>query len=239
MPATQPNAAAPSPVPIPIFMAREPNLPATLDEKQTLVLLAEIAEAKPPGQEPWCVLVRAIYPSHVSGSQEWTCDSTTYFKPDRTSPRTRSGLACTSGADFTIERRRRIAAQLGIDKDPEARGWRYIQVSSPGKPFDDQSPLGMTKETLPFAVPTDFTEREIVELVDAARTCQTNESPMGILVHRRLDPSLPIHRIERDGKLVRVMVGWQEGLLSGRGDFGEFKRNGSAWELVDIGYWRY
>ena len=91
---------------------------------------------------------------------------------------------------------------------------------------------------MPFAPPIGFTDTEIIEIVDFARTSpgKTDAPKMGVTVSK-LYGSAPIISIKKVGDGFDVRTGSVEGFLSGIGTFMHCIRAEDGFKVVSLGLW--
>ena len=68
-------------------------------------------------------------------------------------------------------------------------------------------------------------------------TTTFQEIDYDVALYREIDLSLPIHKIEREGEIIEVWTGTQEGFLSGSGNSIEIRKGDDGYELVSVGMW--
>ncbi len=118
----------------------------------------------------------------------------------------------------------------------------YWQVSRADHPFGDELEIPRG-QLLPFPAPEEvgsFTEEEVIEIVDFARTRPhaPREGPNVISVPERLSGSLPVHEIKRDGGVIEVWTGAQEDFLAGSGEILRCrKKDDGSFEVLSISQW--
>lgn len=197
--------------------------PEPLTNKQLAWLSKYIKRARLDQKEIW--FVRVIL------NRNQYLNAVIYFIPDITSSRIRKGkyIHCKHNP--------RLVSKLGEETLKfEAR--EYCQVSLKEKPFTPQIEIPPQNSLLPFAVPKDFSEQEIVDIVDFILSAPKEKAKTCInLIYAGIFQNLPIIRIKREGEIIRVKTGTQEHGIAGSGLILEIRKTGEDYELIMTTVW--
>jgi hypothetical protein len=145
-----------------------------------------------------------------------------YYVPDAQSPRVRRGMA--------------------FENIGGVRTLPYAQVSASDDPFEGRPVPPDDFALLPFALPDDFTDEELIEIVDFIRSpppwsprrlVGSDGRGVGFEFPVRVDPNDPIYRIRREGQTVIVEMGMIEGGLSGYMKVFTCEKLDGAWKITD------
>ena len=182
-------------------------------------ILRNANSACPSGQEVWFVWVQSNYRAD-DGTP--VCGATVYYTPELREPRLRKGHCLSLGT-------------RGLMISGEGRD--YWQVSLREQPFGSELfiPEGAL---LPISPPKDFTETEVIEIIDFVRTNPSSPSkPHEIPIPGSFDGSKPIYSIKRQSDLIEVQSGTVQGPLAGAGEFILLRKADQGFEVVSIGTW--
>ncbi len=144
--------------------------------------------------------------------------------------------------------------------------YEYIQVAAKEKISGGQVGIPTQANLYPFPTPQGFTEDEIVGIVDFIRS-DPNEimiAPRKSIMHedpkkekitafkdsveayitvttmismQPIERDLPIKDISRNGDIIEVETGVQEGPLAGYGQVLEIRKTDVGYELISVGMW--
>ncbi len=219
-------AATPRAIPekVPVVVHSRFN-PAPLSPAQRREIVERATRAAPNGERVWFVLLKR---NHVlDGEQRYAVD--VLFTPHVQSPRLRSGRYVELGGEreFFARLIREAMPDGHVSNDAaEVSTREYCQVSLKETPFDHE--LRVPQGTLlPFDRPQDFSDQELVEVVDFARSSEGG-----------LDRE-PIIEIRRQNDQIWVLCGVCEGMLSGMGEMISCERVDGVVSVVSRGTWVY
>lgn len=197
--------------------------PEPLTSKQLALLSKYIKRARLDKKEIW--FVRVIL------NRNQYLNAVIYFIPDTTSSRIRKGkyIHCRHNP--------RLVSKLG-EETLRFEAQEYCQVSLKEKPFTSQIEIPPQNSLLPFAVPKDFSEKEIVDIVDFILSAPKEKAKTGInFIYAGIFKNLPIMRITREGEIIRVKTGTQEHGIAGGGLILEIRKTGEDYELIMATVW--
>lgn len=218
--------------------------PDPLGDDQVQEIVKAASDAVPDGQAIWYL--------HVHFNQ--VCDRgirgivTVYYAPTTCMPRIRKGqcVSMTYG-DMRTNSEKEAGSppphELGL---VASKVGRYAQVSLAESPFGKQVELP-THRLWPFPEPEGFSNADLVELVDWARTspCQTppphtddRGGAITVYLGVTFDGNEPIHCINReeDGT-VEIRSGSQQAPLAGSGHILRCVKKDGKWVVLDVGMW--
>jgi hypothetical protein len=117
----------------------------------------------------------------------------------------------------------------------------YAQVSASDDPFEGHPVPPRDFALLPFALPDDFTDEELIEVVDfirspSARSPRVPKGDDGETFRYFLfpvDPNDPVYRIRRHGEAVTIEMGLVEGPLSGYLNVFTCQKVDGVWTIGD------
>ncbi len=231
-----PTTTAAAPVPI-VYNKRLNPLPLT--DAQVADVVHKAALRCPDARRIWFIYVRAN--SKTNGGMDGVAN--VYFTPDRQTTRLRVGRYVTVGwlPPALKSRVRSLREVLEPDEEhpdlPPVQD--YWQVSLAAEPFSERldTPAGTL---LPFESPAGFSEAEVVEIVDFARSQKggwftSGSNPM--TVRMSFDGCAPILSISRSDGLIQVRTGTHEGPLSGAGEVLECRKAQTGFEIVRVFMW--
>jgi hypothetical protein len=226
------EVALPTDVPI----RYDPRLPSDEPTREQIKeILSTATPACPNGQRIWYIWVRG---NHRDGELGYDCVATVYFTPEVRGARLRKGHCCyttTVSPGFSAHLR-----SLGVSfEGPGATGvpGEYWQISLQAQPFGEEFavPEGAL---LPFAPPTEFTEAEVIEIIDFVRTGPgPSYRPEEVPLVRRFDGAQPICWIRRDGTIIEVHSGTIQWPRSGGGEYVRIKKTDQGFLVVEAGRW--
>jgi hypothetical protein len=115
----------------------------------------------------------------------------------------------------------------------------YIQVSKANELFSvGRIEIPPQNNMLPFGTPKGFSEQEIIGIIDFIRSepkvTRALHSSSAVI---KIDPTLPIENIYREGETIEIRTGTEEGRLMGGGEVIEIKMTDSGYELIHVGGW--
>jgi hypothetical protein len=196
------------------------------------------AREREPDSQIWFIQIGRNYRDETRSDY----DVNVYFAPEETSPRIHTGrYMWLSSFIKQIELDLNYVLEQAADSDtsdadppPRDKGLlrTYVHVSETGRTFTNTLDVP-SLPILPFEKPSGFTDEEVVEIVDFVRSGsrivhELNDTPILFAV----DTTFPVHAIKRDGDVVEVTTGIQEGLLAGRGEGFQCKKIDRRWVLV-------
>jgi hypothetical protein len=194
-----------------------------LTRRQFGMLSKSIKNVRLDNKDVWFVRILCNLHPHLNAK--------IYFMPDTTSKRTRKGK-------YTYFRLIDLALlDLKVEdlKPPECL--EYIQVSLKDKTFTAQVAIPPQNSMLPFSVSENFTDQEIVEIVDFIRTRPMNTRRKTGRLYFQVKRNLPIMTIIKEGEVIKVRTGTQEHGLAGRGQVLEIRKTDQGYELTDVTEW--
>lgn len=212
--------------------------PPTHEQLQRV--LRKVMDKCPEEQKVWFICLHANW--KVDGERRLVL--TVYFTPTETSGRIRKGRFVHVNEQFE-EFIEEVLANFSAPDDIDQPGNEdetpeYWQVSLAGEPFSDELATPQ-RRMLPFPRPVGFTDQEVVEIVDFVRASHKALKAFGkaIPTHVRKVASQPILAIERkEGGVIAVRTGTQEGILSGSGKFLHLRRQDDGrFVIVSWGSW--
>lgn len=205
--------------------------PAPLTKNQLDELSKFVCDTKP--NNVW--FVRVLY------NRQKILRAEIFFLPDTSSSRIMKGKSAYYDSQFLLFPKAHLDEQKAnyYLKSLRPEYYEYVQVLPefyspvPGDiPFNDY--------LLPFSVSGDFSDQEIIEIVDFMRSIPTlkRDSKEGRLVYpEKINSQLPIRFIERKNGQIEVMTGTLEGPESGSGECLMIKKSDGGYELISIGMW--
>ena len=205
--------------------------PKPLGSDQVQLALKKAAPLVPAHQQVWFILVH--WNRINEGNPDW--NATVYLKPEASTPRLRKGKCIHVRSDYSYSVKKFVKPQFAWKEfRPDLRN--YVQVSLPEQPFGLN--LEVPKPRLwPFLQPVGFSDSEIIEMVDFARTSPRVERPDG---HRgpQFDGQQPIYFIYRlPGGTVEVMSGSMQDICAGAGDGLECVKKNGKWVAIEASWW--
>jgi len=237
--ATQPAAPPPTAIlpGLPPVVYDQRLDPKPLTDAQLSQIVGFTIGHLPRGLRIWYVHVHF---NNVSGGNErWHVS--VFFAPESTGPRVRKGRY------FHLRDRMFLDAAKRPLPTPEELARQYVQVSLADKPFGKS--LELPAERLwPFAAPEGFTDDELVEIVDFARTSPhipvppaTMDANGVVTAYVRgssFDGNEPIYLIRRleDGT-IKVKSGAQQDWLAGSGSVMTCVKKDGKWVVLSAGSW--
>lgn len=167
---------------------------------------------------------REVWFAHVHFSREGTYRSTVYLVPDTFDSRVRHGECFDVENVIPVETLRSIMKRGGINWPEPAPYVQVVPSSDAGRgakpPADEQ---------MPFSPVEGLTDRELVAVVEVARSAFALEG-----IHE----SMPIQRIEIETlNSIRVYFGWLAGPLYGRGHYVDVTRKSRSFSAGTVGMW--
>lgn len=247
--AAEPAATRPTTRPEVAVVYADHGSPGRLTAGQAEQVGRAATALAPDGRAAWFVLVRS---NHLGAAGEGAAGdmlhATIYYAPDASSPRLRKGRA--------------VGLTLFGRKLRSGEPVPYLQVSPGDAPFPDPPgvpgvPAVPALADLPFGppltgnrAPAEVGGDDLVRLVDAARAILRADAAKterwarhqgpDARAHAARERNEPIHRIEKDGDVLRVYTGWQTGIRSGGGRFVDLRRAGGEYRQISegIGLWR-
>jgi hypothetical protein len=202
----------------------EPN---ALTEKQLKDLGEYISKKTTPSQELWFI--------HVRYNQEDYLTATIYLKPQYTEGRIRKGQYFGYDSKFSKYKLTELAKKQMNYMEMELP--EYMQVCFKDIPFGADLEIPPQNSLFPFNVPDGFSDEEIVEVIDFIRSGPSIKSKRTDSYYPETPSNSPIVSIEREGELIGVNTGSQEGPVSGGGVGMTIKKTESGYELISIGMW--
>jgi len=233
----------PSPQKVPIVYD-ETGEPDQLTLEQRKKILAEARIHAPEGRGIWYIHVNRNRIYWWSRKRSWLVQ--VYYTPDSATSRMRKGRY-VSCSDSLIALRKRAEGQPDLANAIRDK-WlnTYTQVSLPNKPFGAKLDIP-TKRLWPFKQPEDFTDKEIIELVDFARGVRPDVDGInrktekdGTVTSDSLffDDRDSIYSIRR-GKngTVSIYSGSMQGNAGGSGALIECIKKDGEWIILKCGQW--
>jgi hypothetical protein len=191
----EPKSASDSPI---LYWPRLKPEPLSAEQVRRI---SQAVEDIGQGRDLWFVLVLR---------NKENCETVhVYCVPDMQSPRVRRGMAFEN--------------IWGRGHFLSACTFSYAQVSASNDPFEGHPVPPRDFALLPFALPDDFTDEELIEVVDSirspsARSPRVPKGDDGETFRYFLfpvDPNDPVYKIHRHGEAVTIEMGLVEGPLSG------------------------
>lgn len=224
-----------------IYDTRLQSVP--LSDAQINWITEEARRVAPKNNGIWFALV---HHSYVSDKNESSWNATVFYRPTTTTARIRKGQCLYLRSEF----KRLNEAIAAIATQPQAQEPSpladYVQVSLRDAPF------GRTFEPppyqlWPFPLPEGFSDDELVDLVDFARTSprvpeQRKEMPNGgfsiNLGGIPFDGAEPIYSIcLLEGGIVEVRSGAAQDMLAGAGRSMKCVKRDGKWIVLETGLW--
>lgn len=198
--------------------------PEPLTNEQSAILSRRIDSTKLDRKEVW--FVRVLY------NRNKDLTAKIYFMPEATSDRTRKGKYIYHRlVDFES------VGKL-TEEAPTPEYFEYYQVSPKQNTFGAEAAIPPQNSMLPFAAPEGFSEQEVVKIVDFVRSApKVKLKTRPGLIYLQIRQNLPIMTIKRQGQIIEVKTGTQEGGLSGRGQFLEIQKTHEGYELIGVQEW--
>jgi len=221
--------------------------PQPLTDKQLKEIVEEATAVAPEGRKIWYVHVH--YNQERDSNDGFYCNATVFYTPSEVTPRLRRGQSYRTSNSAKLTTKLLILRKLNevnADSQPadkyELLG-NYVQVSLQKVPFG-KSLDTPTYRLWPFTAPEGFTDAELIELVDFARTSlakpRTQEDKRRHITYlnNEFNGQEPIYSIKKlgDGR-VRIQSGTLQGPLAGAGSFMECIKKDGQWIVLVVGVW--
>lgn len=218
-----------------------------LSNEQYEMLVAEAIEENPIEQELWFIKLTRNYRERVV--------ATVYFKPEESTESLRKGRYFVRDELYEVSKAFRERAKDGgiIPRELPL----YCQVSLKNKLFKKDQTETPTGTLLPFPLPSNIKDEELVELVDFVRSSPARNGPargtlelvygpdggqiIGVQPAREKvtgpEDTAPFVSIELKDSEFEVLMGHHEGPMSGIGNMLTIKRTDEAFVVVGAGEW--
>ena len=228
------SAPRPGEVPVVYYLRFENQPPLTSAQVERLLALTD--PDCPRGQRVWFIYVTANW----EREGRLLAHACVYFTPESRGPRLRKGR-CRPVDEGLLDLFRDLSDLTEVLEPARSLPMteEYWQVSRADRPFGGHLDTPGLDE-LPFPAPCDFTEDEVVRLVDFVRTnpAQPINDSGAIWVTSRLDVSVPVYSISRCGSRVEVRTGAIQGLCAGHGEMLEcIEEEDGTFRVLGIGRW--
>ena len=232
--APEPRPPAPTPAEVPAVYDQRLG-PLELTRRQKLEIIAQAAPLTPKGRKIWYVLVR----DNRRFEGELSYIATVYFSPDFSSARLRKGK-CMHVWHVSAEMREtseRFMKLVNVDQrelPPRLPGYR--QVSLAAQPFGEN--VAVPEKILwPFTVDGEFTDQEVIEIVDFVRAAikRRKGQLLGLL---EFVPDEPVLSITAQSKgRIEVFTGTRQHWLAAEGHYFILIGKGGKLLIVKEGSW--
>lgn len=204
--------------------------PEPLSRSQKEKILNEANSLAPKDQQIWFIRVLYNRLSH-------TYNIAVYYTPDQTTERIRKGKFVQLGSLRNEMIEKWFKSVLGWKSSEQDVGKLvslpqdkcledYCQVSLSSKPFSFELEIPPQNTLLPFLVPTNLTDKEIIEIIDLIReTYPSHKEPI-------------ICMIKEDNR-IGIMTGTVESGTSGMGHYLEYMKRNGEYGLVVEDEWTF
>lgn len=211
----------------------------SLASNQLHAIIDKAQERVEVGKRVWFIALRM---NHTRDGEQ-ICSGDVYFAPDSENARVRRGrvFSFDSSRDAVAKQLNSLIEDLDDDCGTTQATSRplptYVQISKAEMPFDGRLDLP-SGVLMPFRTPTDFSESELVSVMDFVHGLPPSPHPPGFGgIAQEFDNQAPIVWIERDGNQIDIHSGVMEGFLCGGGDFLRIIIEDGQYRIDGIGSW--
>ncbi|MHC4881409.1 MAG: hypothetical protein ACYTFX_02240 [Planctomycetota bacterium] len=201
--------------------------PEPLNQEQLKILSAFVCDTKP--NYVW--FVRVLY------NRQNMLRADIYFLPDYSLGRLRKGKVAYYDSFFGLTLPKRLLEEQGFDPNevPKPEYHEYVDVL-PEYYSPSLGQIPYTDYLMPFSVSDDFTDQEIIEIVDFIRSYSAeNLNPYEESLH--IDTDLPIMSITKKGENIKVGTGTREGPEAGMGQEIHLQKTDDGYEIKNVILW--